>query len=101
MSVVTGVALIVSLGQEDCVSQAQTWLGERNRGRMREVADSAGGGKHPQFEIWAAGINNFHDEDEFARFVLSLPWPEPENVVLVLQPEEGSTRVLHAVRQAR
>lgn len=56
------------------------------------VSDHYAGGKHPQQYVAGGGFNYFA-EDEFATFVLGLPWEHPENVVLVIQPEDGPTRV--------
>lgn len=94
MSVVTGIMLITSLNDDDAISEVQAWLGERRGGQqLIDVSDGAGGHKHPQFEALAAGINGFLEGDEFAAFVMSREWWNPENVVLILQPETGDTRV--------
>lgn len=96
MSVVTGIMLIVGFGEEERerpLAEVQQWLHDRCGQKLVDVADHAGGWKHPQFHAMAAGINRFVDEDEFARFVCSRNWSCPENVVLILQPEEGQTRL--------
>lgn len=36
---------------------------------------------------------NYLDEDAFAEAFLALPWTDPENVVLIMQPEDGPTKV--------
>lgn len=95
MTVVTGIMLI--LGRRDWegdpLCEVQTWLAERCDGQqLRDVTEFAGGSRHPQFEAWCAGIN-FLVEDEFTGFVMSRRWRDPENFVLILQPEEGPSRV--------
>ena len=90
MSVVTGVMLIASY--EEALAEVQAWLEEKCEVQLVDVADHAGGGKHPQFEAWSAGINHFDAEDEFVRFVLTRKWECPENVVLILKPEQDATR---------
>ncbi|MEO7424959.1 MAG: hypothetical protein ABI036_07220 [Fibrobacteria bacterium] len=77
---------------EDAMTEVQAWLAEKCKVQLVNVADHAGGGKHPQFQAWSAGINYFDAEDEFVHFVLTRKWECPENVVLILQPEEGATR---------
>ena len=100
MSVVSGVTLIVSTcedGLEDgslLASINAFASSDRTAGRtaLSELTNYYGGGKHPQLHAFGAGINYF-DEDRFAAFILSLPWEHPENVVLVIQPEAGATRI--------
>jgi hypothetical protein len=77
------------------IGEIQYWLGTRFGGnQLNDVSASAGGGKHPQFSCFCAGINHLQDtEDEFAAFVLSRSWCDAERVVLILQPEEGASRV--------
>lgn len=99
MSIVTGVMLIVSLldaDDDDPISEVKAWLREREYApgawALKEVSDQAGGWKHPQFAAFTGGFNMF-DEDDFASFVMSRPWNDPEALVLILQPEDGATRV--------
>jgi len=102
VSVVSGVVLCTSIA-EDCSSpngqpvlfeRIQEWLAEHAGPfqQLNSVEDSFGGSKHPQMFVAGGGFNHF-PEDDFAVFVLSLPWQNPENVVLVIEPEEGATRV--------
>jgi hypothetical protein len=107
MSVVTGVLLIFSVceeeGREDhpvLLAHINDWLMERYSQRLLLVQEHFGGSKHPQLFAAGAGFNYF-DEDAFADYVLSLPWALPENVVLILQPEEGSTRVFRPWERKR
>lgn len=99
MSIVTGVVLCCALTEEDGedapieqVVAINQWLMQRGRGALVDVTDHAGGYRHPQMLVFAGGFNHL-DEDEFVRVVLSQSWLEPSNVVLVMQPEEGETRV--------
>lgn len=103
MSFVSGVILIHFCGEQGetddslpyCIEAVNRWLkdvDDRNFSPLADVTDHASGSKHPQCQIYCAGYNYF-PEDEFAKFVVGLPWEYPENVVLVIQPEEGETRV--------
>ena len=99
MSVVTGLVLTCSVaeGQGDDQGPTQlpvirTWLRERKFAPLADVTHHASGMKHPQCYIYAAGYNYF-DEDAFARLITNLAWEYPENVVLIMQPEDGATRV--------
>jgi hypothetical protein len=106
VSVVTGVVLICSSwdGDEEdehgndvptpTINALNVWLSERGFGELKSVEKGAGGNKHPQLCIYAAGYNHFGSyEDEFAQVVITADWKEPLNVILVMQPEEGATRV--------
>jgi len=104
MSVVTGLILVCSImdgaepsGDRDLpsenVKKLNAWLAARHFAPLKDVADEAGGSKHPQCRTFHCGYNAFLEEDEFAAEVLALKWAYPENVVLIMQPEEGPTRI--------
>lgn len=95
MSVVTGIMLVLGLGEEDgqALEQVQDWLESAGLNALSDVSDHASGNKHPQFLAMAAGYNYFPDGDAFARFVLERDWHEPERVVLTIQPEHGDAKV--------
>ena len=101
MSSVSGVTLVFGvdgldkspIGEEaePVVERLNAWLKEHEtHPSIREVTNEYG--KHPQCHVLGAGLN-YLDEDAFAAYVMSLPWRSPENVVLVIQPEHGGTRV--------
>ena len=92
MSVVTGVTLHTK-HDPDCIEKIQKWLWEHDFGNLEEVALGYGGSKHPQIELHGAGYNYFSAEDEFVEFVMTQQWDSPENVVLILNPEEGGCKV--------
>jgi hypothetical protein len=103
MSVVSGITLLTGVSedyieQEDgsdrwpLIERINIWLDERNFSALTSVEDHYGGSKHPQLTVHGAGFNYF-PEDDFAAFVLSLPWKQPENMLLIIQPEEGPTKV--------
>lgn len=99
MGIVSGVVLCTScaetqVGDEDSPVVLFERIGEWlvSRGQLNRVEDGFGGWKHPQMYVLGGGFNSF-PEDEFAEFVMSLPWDNPENVVLVIQPDQGTTRV--------
>ncbi len=103
MSVVSGIVLCASVCEENGTAgefgmpllfqQIDSWLQTRmSHWRLTMIEGHFRGGKHPQMYVAGAGLNYF-PEDEFADFVLSLPWERPENLVLLIQPEDGATRV--------
>jgi hypothetical protein len=108
MSSVSGVVLSISsrdhsLGDDDDnrlplpVEALNGWLTDQ-RGDHRvltELTRHMGGNKHPQLRVFGGGFN-YLDEDGFAELVLSQPWEFPENVVLIINPEEGPSRVFSA-----
>lgn len=95
MSVVTAVTLVCSLMEEDgeAIAHVNKWQAERGNEPLVDVSDHYGGRKHPQCMTLGAGWHHHFDVDEFAAFVTAQPWINPENVVLILQPEEGATRI--------
>jgi len=102
MSVVTGLVLVCSLGETmplaehppGGIEQINEWLAARDRALLADAAeDYALGDKHPQFFLYMAGYNHF-PEDEFIAFFQTLRWFDPERAVLMLQPEDGPTRVI-------
>lgn len=101
MSVVTAVTLICSLsdgeGDHDGelsqnIKHLNEWLAEHEFGPLVNVASYSGGSKHPQCCTFHCGYNHFM-ESEFIAVALSRVWRDPENFVLVIQPEDGPTRV--------
>ena len=102
MSVVTGLVLVCSVGellnwaesQPGNIPSVNRWLSARGYEGLKELADaSATGNKHPQLLLYAAGYNHF-PEDDFIEFFLSLQWESPERAILLLQPEDGATRII-------
>lgn len=109
MSRVTGVTIICELSDyEDRpgepMAEVIAWITAHpgNRGwALTEISDHAGGSKHPQFEVWCGGFNFFEDaQEEFAAFVMSRDWDSPENLVLIMEPEEVATLVYRPDRHA-
>ena len=105
MSVVSGVVLCTSCCEEEVSEdgpavlfvQINEWLSSRGLFHLVLVEDSFGGTKHPQMFVAGGGFNCF-PEDDFAAYVIALPWENPERVVLIIQPEEGETRVFRPDR---
>lgn len=98
MSVVSGVTLTVSCAEDaykngkTLIEQVNKWLAARNFGPLVQVDQHYGGSKHPQVHVYGAGFNYF-PANEFAKFAMALRWDYSENVVLLIQPEEGGTKV--------
>lgn len=106
MSVVSGVTLICRLGEtgnEDpnvydndgdlLRIKLNDLLKKLDRNcEFTELSEQYGGNKHPQHLIFGAGIN-FLDEDRFIEAVMNWKWKDPTNMILIVQPEDGPTRV--------
>ncbi len=110
MSVITGFVLITSVSDGDDWSEGTTedeygnlppgpnirkineWLDKNKFGQIKDSAGDACGSRHPQISHFYAGYNHF-PEDDFVEFFQTLAWECPENVVLLLNPEDGPTRV--------
>lgn len=99
MSSVSGVTLICKLNDQDeegLLSLLNEWLETHGYPRaFQEISDDYGGSKYPQHATFGAGINHFGgNETLLAEYItVELKWDCPENVVLVIQPEEGETKV--------
>lgn len=74
------------------IQRINDWLDERGKMSLVQLDEQMCCGKHPQTLVFGGGYNHF-PEDDFAEFILSLHWDNPENVVLIINPEEGPTRV--------
>ena len=99
MSVVTGVLLLTSVGDEDnaeTFSRKTADLDEAYQPLRGDVSGSLRTRKHPQFCVYGGGINYFSEKhrDQLIAMFREFPWEWPENAVLILQPEEGDTVVV-------
>jgi hypothetical protein len=74
------------------ISKVNEWLSEHAGGSLNQVDDGYGGNKASQVEVYGGAFNHL-DEDDFAFFVMRLPWEYPEDTVLLINPEEGPARV--------
>lgn len=101
MSVVTGVLILGSCVSEDLdigggtIQAIDKWLADHGFGPVggRDLANYAGGNKHPQTILYHAGYNAFL-EDDFLAFLDGLDFDDDDgNVVVALQPETGKTRL--------
>lgn len=108
MSVVTAITIQLSCAEgfyedraEDSepknVIAVRKWIAENYQygtcvNLKAKLEDSFGGNKYPQCNVWGAGFNYFPDDD-FIEFWKTLEWELPENAILILQPEDGYTKV--------
>jgi hypothetical protein len=73
------------------------WLGPR--GSLNMLHDC--GGRRSLMFCGGAGFKNPFPVEKFVAFVLGLRWEYPENVLIVVQPEEGPTQTFRPAQQAR
>lgn len=101
MSTVSGVLMQVHcIDDNEYPGESQwpkidAWLAAHEQGPFKplvDVTDHLITNKHPQTYVAGGGFNAF-PEDEFAAFVMGLPWIHPENVVLLINPEDGPTKI--------
>jgi len=76
------------------VGQINAWLAEREFRPLVDITDHMGGTKHSQMCVFGAAFNYFAPRDEFGAMVISLPWEYPGEVVLLINPEEGATKIV-------
>lgn len=93
MSVVTAVTLIYRPNFSDPAKEINDWLKLHDFMPLESISRFYGGNKHPQCRVLGAGYNYFTVEEEFIEFIQNISWDSPENMVLIIQPEEGSTKV--------
>lgn len=93
MSVVTGVTLIYRPSFTDPEQKIQEWLKKRDFMPLAHLSRYYGGTKHPQHRTLGAGYNYFSCEEDFIKFIMNIEWDNPENTILIMQPEEGPTEV--------
>lgn len=95
MSVVTGVTLHFEENYNTSVlTQINRWLATHNFGPLVPVERYFGGNKHPQINLCGAGYNYFTCEEEFIHFITKeIHWDHEENMVLIINPEEGPAKV--------
>lgn len=93
MSIVTAVILSVGVSESGpSLKLVDEWLRSEEQfayGPLERVEQHAGGTKHPQTYIAIGGYNYFR-EDEFAAYVMSLPWPS--GMHLMMRSENGLVR---------
>lgn len=104
MSKVTSVTLICSVVDRHSIDDEtvrsnvlkaiDAWLIERRFPLLADTEVSAhGSGKVMECAVMCKAYNYF-DADEFGKFIASLDWICPENVVLIMQPEETATIIV-------
>lgn len=101
MSSVSSVILQVSCAEDgfDCeeekhknIDKINKWLKKNNKFPLVDLTSYMQRGKHPQTFVFGAGYNFFPEED-FASFIINRKYNYPENVVLLINPEDGKTKV--------
>jgi hypothetical protein len=94
MSVVTGVVICTSCAEDIAIfAGINHWLANNGGGWDLAMVDShAGGRKRPQMHIAAGGFNYFPN-DVFLAWFKTIGWEYPENVILIMNPEDGPTIV--------
>jgi hypothetical protein len=106
MSVVTGITIISQCCNESSVNGLVELLNDWIKtdppcrgGRLVEISEHYGGGKHPECFVWGGGFN-YLSWNEFIEYARSLPWkeamtlPEEERVILVVTPDQRQAEVV-------
>jgi hypothetical protein len=99
MSTVTGVVLCTSVSEEDDpLREILAMLADWNqKWTLQPVEDHFGGDKHPQMMVLGGGFNHFEGHwERLVAAVVTARWRNPENVLLILQPEDSGTSVFGA-----
>lgn len=105
MSVVSGITLLMSGGEEDLgddgdgrpviMEEIDGWLERAGFRPLAQLDQHYAGGKHPQIFAFGGGYNYF-PEDDFAEMVLALSWGCPERLLLIIHPDQGPPRIWRA-----
>lgn len=102
MSVVTGIMLVCSLGDSSALASIMSWFKDSPLNEDGyELEDLEKGilscqSWHPQFQAVGTGYNYMPSElrEELIARVKAADWGLSENVVLIIQPEEGPSTVI-------
>ena len=93
VSIVSGIILCTGTDEtDDSWTKVNAWLDERGFGAMSRLDDNFGGHERPRMLVGGIGVSML-PVNEFAAFVSSIRWERPDRVVLIIQLEEGRTRV--------
>jgi hypothetical protein len=96
MSVVTGIHIILTTGDDIGFEKLDNLFRSWDRTIGPNFSDATAGPKHPQTATYIVGINHFESDRRAALIALfknPRTFEAPENAILVLQPEEGTTEV--------
>lgn len=105
MSVVTSIILSVSASENGFdfdenetyqIDKINAFLRHRGKTDLHFLTPHMHNGKHPQTLTFGGGYN-FFPEDDFLNFVSVMEWQSPENVILIIQPDQGRTLVWRPV----
>lgn len=95
MSVVTSLVLACDSGEQDSLLiSLDAYLRKCNRGWSlgfdHTDCGHTGGTKRPQIRLFTAGLNGAGEDDasDLIEFIRRCPWELPENVILILYPED-------------
>ncbi len=99
MSVVTSVILQMSCAEDGFVGddtsrldKINAFLASSKHPPLTDLTPHMGGNRHPQTYVFGGGYNHFF-ERKFSEFIMRFDWKRRANVVLVMNPEAGPTRV--------
>jgi len=99
MSYVSGVVLTVHVCEEadedaplSQITAINAWLDEQGKGVLADLTSHMGGRKHPQIFVYGGGFN-YLDEEAFVSVVREQSWAHPDNVCLIINPEQGAVQV--------
>lgn len=74
------------------LSNLNRWFASRDKPQLSFLTPLMRVVKHPQSLTFGAGYNYFNVE-EFTEYLSRVEWELPENVLLIVQPEDGPTTV--------
>lgn len=102
MSVVSSIILQISWSEDgfdrtgeygtEKIEKIDKWLEERGKLPLEYLSENMSKGKHPQTYVFGGGYNHF-PEDDFAELIMSFKYEKPESVVLLINPENGATKI--------
>lgn len=97
MSRVTGIVLTcsaeASIVNGDNITKIDKWLYDHHYAVLADLTGHCSGNEH---YVYGAEYNHFY-EKEFIDYFNGLKWEYPENVVLIIKPEEGKTLVIRPI----
>lgn len=91
MSIVTSVTIITHCAENTIVPAINGWLLTHGCSPLIQIDSHSGGNKAMQCNVWAGAYSRMIDD--LPKVFAALSSDYPENLVMIIQPEEGPTEV--------
>jgi len=98
MSTIMSIVLVCPFGSTENVNRLNKRLAQRYPYAALKDVTACAGGREPENEIYACGVRNFVEPDEFAALFMSLDWTWSESAILTLADSDNQYSSVHVWR---